>query len=149
MVHGRVDVDGQPVPWLEVRSGSMMNVGTTNAGPGVGQSTVFDGRRWMVWLVRTSQSAPDLLAPHPPPHLPPGPPSVAVSWPTGPEQVVLDVVVLPGDPTTGMVGGCGADIVFAPPGSRRPAAAWNADYAAGRFRPVPTARLRCSRPGED
>src|SRR5438477_345118 len=48
IVSGRLASNGRVVPWLEVRSATMANVGTTNDGPGFGRRHLFDGRRWML-----------------------------------------------------------------------------------------------------
>jgi hypothetical protein len=140
---GGLSVDGRVVPWLRMASGSVSSLGD---GPGFGQGQVFDGRRWMLWLIRTIGP---LDAPPPPAQPPAGPPVDRLTQPRGPEEAVLDVAVLPADPATeGSAGDCGADVVFVAPGSRRPLAAWNLDNSAGRIRPVNAAHLRCRPPKE-
>jgi hypothetical protein len=143
VARGGLSVDGRVVPWLQMLSGSMSSGGN---GPGFGQSQVFDGRRWMLWLVRTSQPFPDPSSPAPPV----GPPADRLTQPRGPEEAVLDVAVLPGGPAVGNVSGdCGADAAFVTPGSRKPMAAWDLDDSAGRIRPLNPAHLRCTAPKEN
>jgi len=119
----------------------MANFGTGNDGPGVGQRDVFDGRRWMLWLVRTTQPFPEP---------PPGPRFVQADSiePIRLEEAVLDVTVLPPEGATsnlrrGLRRSRGAY------GSGRLTAAWDLDYSTGRIRAVNVSQLHCPDPKKD
>jgi hypothetical protein len=90
-----VEAGGRDVPWLRVVPAGYSSALAGPDGPYFGETSVFDGRRWMVWFFRL------LEAPTPTPD-----PFIGAS--PYPPIAVLDVLVQPGELREGALRwGCG------------------------------------------
>jgi hypothetical protein len=136
---GQLMVDGHVVAWLAVHDGGMRSAGVGgDINPSFGYRRVSDGRRDMLWSVRTTGRF--LPPPATPSH--PGPETMAR------EEAVLDVTVLRASASaSGFRENCGASVALLHGERGRPVAAWNLDFPRGRITAVPTQHLTCPLPG--
>jgi hypothetical protein len=132
-----VDSGGRPVPWVHPHGGGYTNAGMRAEGPYFGHQHVFDGRRRMIWFIRLVEAP---VSPPPPPEpIEPG------QVPPEPLQAVLDVLVLPGQPSSSYSMGCsrnGDEVVI--DGD----AAWRLNRSSGRIEPVDPADAACPEEGD-
>lgn len=138
---GSLMVDGHVVAWLAVHDGAMRSEGMGgDINPSVGYRRVSDGRREMLWSVRTTGRF----------FAPPASPSSPSPQPIEREEAVLDIAVLPAAPSSAAFReNCGASLALLEGDRGQPVAAWNLDFARGRIKTVDPQHLTCPPPGSE
>jgi hypothetical protein len=138
---GQLIANGHVVAWLSAHDGAMRSGGVGgDINPSFGYRRVSDGRREMLWSVRTTGR----LLP------PPGSPSDPSPEPMAREEAVLDVAVLRAPaPGSGFRENCGASVALLEGDRGRPVAVWNLDFPQGRIRTVDPQHLTCPPPGSE